>query len=97
MGPTEDGMRDPIYDPKAPKQTVSVTLNSDLYAKAKSVGINASKVAEQAIADEYAARRKEARLVELRQDLAAVESYEEQHGSFPELVRVQYEREDGSV
>jgi post-segregation antitoxin (ccd killing protein) len=90
-------MRDLNFDPNAPKQTVSITLNSDLYAKAKSVGINASKVAEQAIADEYAKRRKEALLKELRQDLAAVERYEEQHGSFPELVRAHYEREDGSV
>ncbi len=90
-------MRDPNFDPNAPKQTVSVTLNSDLYAKAKSVGINASKVAEEAIADEYAKRRKEALLKELRQDLAAVEKYEEQHGSFPELVRAHYEREDGSI
>jgi post-segregation antitoxin (ccd killing protein) len=90
-------MRDLNFDPNAPKQTVSITLNSDLYAKAKSVGINASKVAEQAIADEYAKRRKEALLKELRQDLAAVECYEEQHGSFPELVRAHYEREDGSV
>ena len=90
-------MRDPNFDPNAPKQTVSVTLNSDLYAKAKSVGINASKVAEEAIADEYAKRQKEALLKELRQDLAAVEKYEEQHGSFPELVRAHYEREDGSI
>jgi antitoxin CcdA len=90
-------MRDPNFDPNAPKQTVSVTLNSDLYAKAKSVGINASKVAEEAIADEYSKRRKEALLKELQQDLAAVEKYEEQHGSFPELVRAHYEREDGSV
>jgi len=90
-------VKDPNFDPNAPKQTVSVTLNSDLYAKAKSVGINASKVAEQAIADEYAKRRREALLAELRQDLAAVERYEEQHGSFPELVRAHYEREDGAV
>jgi len=90
-------MRDPNFDPNAPKQTVSVTLNSDLYAKAKSVGINASKVAEEAIADEYAKRRREALLKELQQDLAAVEKYEEQHGSFPELVRAHYERDDGSV
>jgi len=90
-------VRDPVFDPKAPKQTVSVTLNSDLYAKAKSVGINASQVAEEAIADEYSKRRKEALLKELRQDLAAVERYEEEHGSFPELVRAHYEREDGSI
>jgi post-segregation antitoxin (ccd killing protein) len=87
-------MRDPIYDPKAVKQTVSITLNSDLYAKAKSLGINASRVAEEALADEYARRRSEALLEELRRDLSAVETYEEQHGSFPELVREHYERDD---
>ena len=62
-------MRGPPYNAKAPKQTVSVTLNSDLYGKAKSLGINASKVAEEAL------------LTELRQDLAASEDYADQHGS----------------
>jgi len=41
-------MRRPRYDSSGPKQTVSLTLNSDLYPKAKSLGINASRVAEQA-------------------------------------------------
>lgn len=90
-------MRDPLYDPKAPKQTVSLTLNSELYAKAKSIGINASKVAEEALAKEYAARLGETRLAELRRDAAAIERYEEEHGSFPELVRKHYERDDGAV
>jgi antitoxin CcdA len=90
-------MRDPIYELKAPKQTVSITLNSDLYAKAKSLGINASKVAEEAIAYEYGARRSQAIAAELRKDLAAIESYEQTHGSFPELVRAHYERDDGAV
>ena len=87
-------MRDPIYDPKAAKRTVSITLNSDLYSKAKGLGVNASKVAEEALAQEYAARRSEALLTELRRDLKAVEGYEEQHGSFAELVRAHYERDD---
>jgi post-segregation antitoxin (ccd killing protein) len=90
-------MRRPHYDPKSPKQTVSLTLNSDLYAKAKSAGINASKVAEQALADEYAVRRGEMLRAEIRKDVAAVESYEETHGSFPECVRAHYERDDGAV
>jgi post-segregation antitoxin (ccd killing protein) len=90
-------MREPLFKADAAKQTVSITLNSDLYAKAKSIGINASRIAEQAIAQEYAQRCSEALMAELRQDLAAVESYAEQHGSFPQLVREHYEREDGSV
>jgi hypothetical protein len=33
---------------------------------------------------------------ELRQDLAAIESYEALHGSFPDLVRRHYKSEDDS-
>jgi antitoxin CcdA len=87
----------PIYELKAPKRTVSVTLNSDLYAKAKSIGLNLSKVAEEAIANEYAARQSELLRAELRQDLAAVERYEAEHGSFPEFVRRHDEQEDGAI
>ena len=90
-------MRDPLFDPKAAKQTVSITLNSDLYAKAKGYGINASKIAEAALAQEYAQRRSETLTAELRQDLAAVESYAERHGSFVDLVREHYARDDDAV
>ena len=87
-------MREPLYDAKAAKRTVSVTLNSDLYSKAKSLGINTSRVAEEAIADEYAKRCSETLKAELLQDLADIEKYEQQHGSFAELVRSHYERDD---
>ena len=90
-------MRNPLFEPKAPKQTVSITLNSDLYAKAKNAGINTSKVAEEALAHEYAQRCAAALAEELRQDLAAIERYAEEHGSFPDLVREHYEREDGAI
>jgi post-segregation antitoxin (ccd killing protein) len=90
-------MRDPLFESKAPKQTVSITLNSDLYAKAKSMGINTSKVAEEALAHEYSRGLREALRAEIRSELAALERYEAQHGSFPELVRAHYERDDGAV
>ena len=90
-------MREPPYEPKAPKQTVSITLNSDLYAKAKSIGINTSKVAEEALAQEYSARRADALRAEIREELVTLENFEAQHGSFPEIVRAHYERDDGPV
>ena len=90
-------MRNPLFEPKAPKQTVSITLNSDLYAKAKSMGINTSKVAEEALAHEYSVGLREALRAEIRDELAALERYEAEHGSFPELVRARYERDDGAV
>jgi post-segregation antitoxin (ccd killing protein) len=87
-------MRDPLYTPKAPKQTVSITLNSDLYAKAKSAGINASKVAEEAIASAYAALHAKTLAEELRAELAAISEYAEQNGSFPDSIRALYEEPD---
>jgi post-segregation antitoxin (ccd killing protein) len=90
-------MREPLFEAKAAKQTVSITLNSDLYAKAKSIGINTSKVAEEALAQEYAQRRSDVLLAEIRQDLAAVAAYAEQHGSFADLVREHYARDDDPV
>ncbi len=90
-------MRNPLFEPKAPKQTVSITLNSDLYAKAKSMGINTSRVAEEALAHEYSLGLREALRAEIREELAALERYEARHGSFPEMVRAHYERDDGAV
>ena len=90
-------MRNPLFEPKAPKQTVSITLNSDLYAKAKSMGINTSRVAEEALAHEYSVGLREALRAEIREELAALERFEARHGSFPEMVRAHYERDDGAV
>jgi antitoxin CcdA len=42
-------MRTPLYDVNARRKTVSVTINSDLVAKASAVGINISRTAEAAI------------------------------------------------
>jgi antitoxin CcdA len=90
-------MRAADYDGKSPKQTVSVTLNSDLYAKAKRLGINVSRVAEEAIAQEYASRRAEELRAELQRELVAIEEYEKEHGSFAEMVRGYYGDDDGAV
>lgn len=90
-------MRDPSYNRNAPKSTVSVTLNSDLYAKAKELGINTSKVAEEALAHAYAEKRSAALAAQLQQDLAAAEQYTETHGSFSDMVRAHYETDDGAI
>ncbi len=74
----------------APKQTVSLTINSDLFARAKSLGINASRIAEEALAQELERQRRAQIEAEVRSDVAAVNAYEEQHGSFAEHVRRHY-------
>jgi post-segregation antitoxin (ccd killing protein) len=67
-------MRQPLYDPTAKKRTVSLTLNSDLYAKTKEAGINASQVAEAALAAALTSQRAE-------------NAYVEKHGSPAEMLR----------
>ena len=80
-------MRPAPYDIKASKQTVSLTINSDLYAQAKRLGINTSQTAEEAIAQEVARRNAERLREEVRKDLNALDAYEAKHGSFAEMVR----------
>jgi post-segregation antitoxin (ccd killing protein) len=50
--------REPAFLAEAPKQTVSLTINSDLIARIKSLGINASRVAETALAAELERHRR---------------------------------------
>jgi antitoxin CcdA len=87
-------MRRSDYDPDAPKRTVSLTVNSDLYARARKLGLNASRIAEQALADACARERAAVIDAGVRRDLDAVASYEETHGSFADMVRRHYERDD---
>jgi antitoxin CcdA len=82
------------YDLRAPKQTVSVTINSDLYAQAKGLGINTSQVAEAALAREVATRKAQRVKEEIRQDLEALDAYEAKHGSFAQMVRDHYQSAD---
>ena len=90
-------MRDQPYELKAPKQTVSVTVNSDLYARAKRLGINVSQVAEQAVADAYSRMLAAQVTAEAEKDLAAVDDYTARHGDVAELARAHYERDDAPV
>jgi post-segregation antitoxin (ccd killing protein) len=53
-------MPTPLFDSRARKQTVSLTMNSDLYARTRALGINASRVADAALAQ--ALREKQAEL-----------------------------------
>jgi post-segregation antitoxin (ccd killing protein) len=79
---------------KTAKQTVSLTLNSELFAQAKGFGINVSQVAEDALAREVAVRKAELLKSEIRQDLEACGAYATEHGSFAEMVREHYREAD---
>ena len=81
-------IRTPKYDVKAPKQTVSI--DSDLYAQAKNLDINASKVAEGALSCEVDRLRAQRVQAEIARDIEALDAYEAEHGSFVNLVRERY-------
>jgi post-segregation antitoxin (ccd killing protein) len=87
-------VRRPLYDVKVAKQTVSLAINSDLWAEAEKLGIDASEVAEQALAQQVARRKAERLKAEIRQDLEAVSSYMAKHGSFAEMVRQRYQGDE---
>lgn len=90
-------MKSAPYDTKAPKQTVSLTLNSDLYSKAKRLGINSSQVAEEALNVAVTNRLTEQLKAEILQDLAAYNEYVAQHGSPAELARAHYAGGDDAI
>ena len=85
------------YDLKAAKQTVSLTVNSDLYAKAKSFGINASQVAEEALQYELSARLAAQLKEDIRRDLEAYNAYVAEHGSPAEMARAHYGNSDDAI
>lgn len=82
------------HNVNAPKQTVSLTINSDLYAQVKRLGINASQVAEEALVQEVARRRREQLKAEIQQDIEAADAYVAKHGSFADMVREHYAAQD---
>jgi post-segregation antitoxin (ccd killing protein) len=76
-------MRNALFDPGARKRTVGLTLNADLYAKAKSSGINLSKIAEEALEQRLAEQAK----ADIDRDLQALNAFVAIHGSFAAMVR----------
>lgn len=79
------------------KRTVSLTIDSDVYRQAKELNVNASRVAEQALADEVRRRRAEALAAEIQVDLTAANEYIEKNRSFAELARDHFDPDDGAV
>lgn len=75
-------MKEPLFDESAARRTVSLALNSDLYARAKEAGINVSRVAEQALAGAYAEKAREALRAQMAEDIRALDAFAEKYGSF---------------
>ncbi len=84
-------MQTTLFDAHARKRTVSLTVNSDLYAKAKAAGINASRIAEEALAAALRARQAEILRDEIRRDRDALARYVAQHGDPAAELREMFE------
>ena len=74
-------MKPNYFDADARRKTVSLTINSDLLAKAREEGINVSRTAEAALAAALAERRRARLRTEIEQDLRALEAYVEEYNS----------------
>ena len=73
-------MSDTLFDRSARKLSVSLSINSDLYAKAQASGIDASRVIEKALERALAMRATETIRAEIRQDMEALTEYVAKHG-----------------
>ena len=80
-----------VYDTRAAKRPVNLSLNVDLVAKARAEGLNLSSIAEDAVATALARRARERWDAEIVEACAAHDRYLERFGSLGELLRVQDE------
>ena len=89
-------MSSALFDRAARKRTVSLTVNSDLYAKSKAAGINASRVAEQALSEALLEARRAVLRREIQQDRDALARYVAEHGDPAAELREMFEPPDAA-
>ena len=85
-----------LFDPGARKRTVSLTVNSDLYAKSKAAGINASRVAEAALSEALLQAQRAVLRREIQQDRDALAGYMAEHGDPTAELREMFEPPDAA-
>jgi antitoxin CcdA len=76
-----------LFDRTAAKRTVSLTLNSDLVAKAKEAGLNLSQISEKAVEQALLSYWRERIKAEIDQDMKAYDAFVAEHGSFADALR----------
>ena len=80
-------MRTPLYDVRARKKTVTVTINAGLQERALAAGLNLSEVTETAIAAAVVARERARIHAEIDQELEVYNEFIAEHGSFADMMR----------
>ena len=76
-----------LYDPKAAKRAVNVTLNGDLVARARAEGLNLSALAEEAVAAALSRIAREKFEAEVAQACRVHDEYLAEYGSLGDAVR----------
>jgi antitoxin CcdA len=89
-------MQNAPYDLAARKRTVSLTLNSDLYAKVRAAGMNASRIAEAALVQALKAKEAEVLRAEIREDMKALADYIAAHGDPAAELREMFDPSDAT-
>ncbi len=84
-------------DRNAPRRAVNLSLNSDMVAKARALGLNLSGIAEEAIAREVARATEEWFKAEIARGIAEHEAYLATYGSFADAVRATLEAEEAEA
>jgi post-segregation antitoxin (ccd killing protein) len=80
-------MRMQLYDPKASKRLVDVTLNSDLVAHARAEGLNLSSLAEEAVASALGRIAQKKFDAEIARACRIHEQYLAEYGNLGDAVR----------
>ena len=78
---------DKIFDSKAGKKAVNVTVNADLLSQARAAGLNLSAKLEEKLAEEVRAIKKARWQEENREEIEAYNRYVEKNGVFGDRYR----------
>lgn len=76
-----------LYNEASPRKATNLTVNSDLLAQARELGINLSAVLERSLAEEVKKRRAELWLQQNREAIAAYNQDILESGTFSDGVR----------
>ena len=79
----------PVYDTKAAKRPINLSLNVDLIARARAEGLNLSALAEQAVAAALARRARDRLAAEIAQGCMVHERYLAEYGSLGDAVQAE--------
>lgn len=88
--PTQQGVRQTfaMYDTTAPKRPTNVSINEDLLAKARDLGVNLSQTLEEGLKLRLAEERRKRWLEENREAIDEYNKHFEKHGLWSDGLRM---------